>query len=210
MSSLVELFKKALRDRLNVRGAQAKLAQSLGVKPAQVSKLLKTKDPSLSTVDKYAKALGCEPWELLRPAEALGEVLNEKRAADDRAAEQAPSGEASQPEKYLRKGIGSQGRGSSPANDHEAQQGSVDQRSLHAPSSADVAAILSRLDRIEDHLAAGTTPAPDRERGAEDPRVRALAEKLALIAGNETALNAIDAAISGFLPKENEPRRRKN
>lgn len=152
MPSSADIFKKSVKDRLGGRGGQAKLAEKLGVKPVQVSKVLaEGVDTVLSTVDRYAQALGCEPWELLRPAESLGKVFDEKGATDDRAAKQAPGGEASKPEDHLGVVTRDKRRCSGATDDHHCDQRDVHKEGLHAPTSADMAAILSRLDRIEAH-----------------------------------------------------------
>ncbi len=66
MDKSSKLFKERVEARLNELGWDQKtLAKKLGVKPPSVSQAL-VGNPGIETIFKYAEALDCQPWELIK------------------------------------------------------------------------------------------------------------------------------------------------
>lgn len=70
MNNSTQLFSKRLTERTSKRGDLKLFADSMGVQAASLHKYLKAEtSPSLDTLDKFAGAMGIEPWRLIHPSE---------------------------------------------------------------------------------------------------------------------------------------------
>lgn len=62
------IFGACVNARMNALGwVQSNLADALGITQASVSKAIASEDPGYKLIARYAKALKCEPWELIKP-----------------------------------------------------------------------------------------------------------------------------------------------
>ncbi len=69
-----ELFKKYLNNALNVRKCITKsaLAKASGISRSQIDDYLGGRNPTIESLGKIAKALDVQPWELIKPENAIG------------------------------------------------------------------------------------------------------------------------------------------
>lgn len=67
------LIKQRLAKRLADRGARSEFCRKTGIPRSGLERWIDLEDPAapkLENLDKIAKGLGCQPWELLKPEDA--------------------------------------------------------------------------------------------------------------------------------------------